>query len=185
MLFVHRYTTETDYEVIEKLPNGTERMVPMDQHDYLEWVANGNAPGVEVIGRFLSIADGKIITDPLKDVILRIESGERFLSIVDGIAVIDPNKDAILLAELKQQFVSAVQIMLDTTARTRNYDGILSACTYATSTNQTFKAEAQACVAWRDAVWSTCYTIMADVESGSRNMPSIQELLNELPALNW
>lgn len=79
----------------------------------------------------------------------------------------------------------AVQAHLDTTAREKNYDGILSACTYATSTVPQFAAEGQACVEWRDAVWMTCYTVMAEVKAGTRPVPTSDELIAMLPAGPW
>lgn len=89
------------------------------------------------------------------------------------------------VAEVVQILTQAVQSLLDSTVQAHNYDGILSACTYANSKNPTFSAEGQACIEWRDAVWSTCYQILGDVQSGERNVPSVSELMNELPALNW
>jgi hypothetical protein len=82
-------------------------------------------------------------------------------------------------------FQAAIQGVLDATARTRHYDGILSACSYATSTNATFLAEAQACVAWRDAVWAYGYAQLALVTAGARPLPTVAELLAELPAIAW
>lgn len=106
--------------------------------------------------------------------------------------------EEILVTELTQQQVvqmhteyavreltSAVQTLLDTTASTRGYDGILSACTYATSTNPVFAAEAQACVEWRDACWTHCYQVMNNVQTGLRAIPTVAELLSELPAISW
>ena len=85
----------------------------------------------------------------------------------------------------KQLMTHAVQNLLDTTAQARNYDGILSASTYATSTNAVFCSEGQACVAWRDAVWGKCYEILGAVQMGTRPIPTITELLKELPVLTW
>lgn len=82
-------------------------------------------------------------------------------------------------------YTAAVQKHLDDTAKQRGYDGILSACTYATSTNEKFQAEGQAAVVWRDAVWSTCYATLAAVESGAAVMPTIDELMAVLPAIIW
>jgi len=87
--------------------------------------------------------------------------------------------------QIKAQYTVAVQAMLDAEARTHNYDGILSACTYATSTVEKFKAEGQACVNWRDAVWSACYAILAEVEDGTRNQPTVAGLISMLPAMTW
>jgi hypothetical protein len=83
------------------------------------------------------------------------------------------------------EYTAAIQAMLDTKARERNYDGILSACTYATSTVPRFQAEGQACVAWRDAVWSTAYDLMAQVEAGQLAQPTLAGLLALLPPMAW
>lgn len=80
---------------------------------------------------------------------------------------------------------SAVQSHLDAKARERNYDGILSLCTYATSVIPKFAAEGQAGVEWRDAVWAKCYEILADVQAGTRPTPTAEQLIAELPGFTW
>lgn len=82
-------------------------------------------------------------------------------------------------------YVNAVQARLDAEARTRRYDSILSACTYATSTVAKFRAEGQACVDWRDAVWSQCYALLAQVQSGATPAPTVEALVASLPAMAW
>lgn len=83
------------------------------------------------------------------------------------------------------QYTAGVQQHLDAFARTRNYDGILSAATYATSQVPKFKDEGQYAVEARDATWAKCYEIINDVKSGNREMPTIDELIAELPVLQW
>lgn len=83
------------------------------------------------------------------------------------------------------QCTGAVQQYLDTFARTRNYDSILSAATYATSQVPKFKAEGQYAVEARDATWAKCYEILAAVEAVARPMPTLDELLAEMPVLTW
>ena len=83
------------------------------------------------------------------------------------------------------QYTAGVQQHLDAFARTRNYDGILSAATYATSTVPKFAAEGQYAVETRDATWAKSYEVMAEVEAGTRPMPTLEELIAELPALVW
>lgn len=82
-------------------------------------------------------------------------------------------------------YVNSVQALLDTTAQVRGYDNIISACTFTTSNSEIFAGEGQACVSWRDAVWLRCYEILAEVQSGVRQPPTIVELLAEMPTLVW
>lgn len=83
------------------------------------------------------------------------------------------------------EYTNAVQHQLDAWAQTRNYDGILSLCTYATSSNPRFAVEGQRGVDVRDDTWADCYTIMADVQAGNRPPPSVEQLLSELPVPTW
>lgn len=99
--------------------------------------------------------------------------------------IIVPEAPSLAEADMVPQVVNAVQRHLDTTARTRNYDGILSLCSYATSTDQVFAAEGQAGVIWRDACWRTCYQGLAEVEAGLRQMPTPEEAVAELPPMEW
>lgn len=87
--------------------------------------------------------------------------------------------------EIKATLSGAVQYALDAFARTRGYDNIVSACTYAASKVASFAAEGQRCVDLRDTHWATCYTILAAVQAGQRSVPTVAELLDELPTLSW
>ena len=87
---------------------------------------------------------------------------------------------------LQQSIVDTTQQRLDAFARTRNYDGILSACTYATSAVPKFQAEGQYAVQARDATWAVLYAFMADVQVGTRPVPSgFEDVEPLLPALEW
>lgn len=87
---------------------------------------------------------------------------------------------------LQTAIVNATQQRLDDFARTRNYDGILSACTYATSTIPKFAAEGQYAVQARDATWAALYQFMADVQAGTQPVPSgVEDVEPLLPALAW
>ena len=88
--------------------------------------------------------------------------------------------------KLIQSIREATQIRLDAFAKTRNYDGILSACSYATSTVPKFQSEGQCCVAARDQTWAALYTIMGEVESKTRPVPSsFADIESALPVLTW
>lgn len=87
---------------------------------------------------------------------------------------------------LAQGITQATQARLDAFAQTRNYDGILSACTYVNSTNLTFQAEGEYCLQQRDATWAKLYEILAEAEAGARPIPTgYAEIESELPALVW
>ena len=79
-----------------------------------------------------------------------------------------------------------VQARLDNFAKTRFYNDILSACSYATSTNQKYAAEGQYCVSARDQTWEALFAIQAEVVAGTRPMPAgYSDIEAELPALVW
>lgn len=84
-----------------------------------------------------------------------------------------------------QMRIDAVQRHLDETARTRGYDGILSLASYAASTHPPFAAEGRAGADWRDSVWGYCYQVLADVQAGTRPIPTAEQLIGELPAMVW
>lgn len=89
-------------------------------------------------------------------------------------------------AALIKDVTTQTQARLDTFAQTRLYDGILSACTYASSTVPKFQAEGQYCVNARDATWAKLYEILAEVEAGTRPMPTgYADVEGDLPALVW
>ncbi len=104
-----------------------------------------------------------------------------------GSLQIDANQVAARrLDEFKAVLSDAIQRHLDETVRARNYDGMISCASYAASTNPTFKAEAAAAIAWRDAVWTYCYAELAKVEAGTRAAPaSTESFITELPVLTW
>ncbi len=90
------------------------------------------------------------------------------------------------MTALQASIVQQTQKRLDDFAGTRNYAGILSLCSYATSTNTKFQAEGQYGVVSRDNTWAALYAILAAVEAGTRPVPSgYAEIESELPVLAW
>lgn len=99
---------------------------------------------------------------------------------------LSPEELATKVEEFKAQVVNKVQERLDHFARTRNYDNILSAATYATSKVAKFAAEGQYAVEARDNTWASLYQLMAEIESGIRPMPSsFDDIEIHLPPLTW
>jgi hypothetical protein len=90
----------------------------------------------------------------------------------------------------KRTFISQASALVDgrlnAFAMTRGYNNIVSACSYATSSNVKFRAEAQYCVDMRDETWSKFFEIVAEIESGDREVPdSYHDIEDELPELAW
>lgn len=103
---------------------------------------------------------------------------------------LDPEQAAANQAEQQKRLMDSIvqetQKRLDDFAKTRNYDGILSLCTYATSTVPKFQTEGQYGVTARDATWDKLYQIMAEVGAGTRPMPTgYADIEAELPTLQW
>ena len=93
------------------------------------------------------------------------------------------NQD-IKIQRLKSDVILETQKHLDSFANTRNYDSILSACTYATSSMPKFAAEGQYAVSARNNTWIAIYNLMAEVQAGTKPMPTgfvdVEPLLPEL-----
>jgi hypothetical protein len=103
-----------------------------------------------------------------------------------NIVPMSPEEQQAYFESLAEAIVQQTQQRLDDFAKTRNYSGILSACTYATSGVAKFTIEGTYCVAARDATWAKLYQILAEVEDGLRPAPSgYTEIEPELPVLVW
>jgi hypothetical protein len=86
------------------------------------------------------------------------------------------------LKEVQQEFSDIVQNILDSKAKEKHYDNIISACSYAGAPNP-FQAESQAFLSWRGDVWQKCYELLAAVEQGISTVPTVEQLIAELPTL--
>lgn len=103
----------------------------------------------------------------------------------DGAILEAPEKSAPTEAEIQEELTQAVQAYMDGTVQARGYDNIHTACSYSNSTDHIFAAEGQACLQWRDKVWRKCYDILAEVKAGTRGIPTLEEVIAELPVLVW
>lgn len=89
-------------------------------------------------------------------------------------------------AQLEAHFIDIIQRRLDAFAQERNYDSILAACSYSTSSVAKFRTEGQTCVTLRDSTWTAAYDILGKVRAGLRTLPSnIAEIESDLPLLVW
>lgn len=78
------------------------------------------------------------------------------------------------------EFENVIQSHLDAEANVYGYDNITNACSYSGAPNP-FQAEAMSFVAWRGNVWAYCYQELAKVQAGTRPMPTIEQIISELP----
>ena len=112
--------------------------------------------------------------------------GARRVSVDAGVVAVLPYTPPPPSPEqITAQFTALIQSRLDAFAQTRGYDGILSAATYATSAVAKFASEGRAAVTMRDTTWVTAATILADVQSGARPVPTWAAVEAELPVLEW
>lgn len=146
---------------------------------------------VSHMNKFAIIEDGQVVNAALSEAPL----GDNWVVLPDGVGIgwrwadgvfeppLPPSKAP---EQLQAEIVAATQQRLDDFARTRNYDDILSLCTYATSAVPKFKAEGQCGVNARDATWATLYQVLADVQAGTRPTPAgYADIEPLLPALEW
>lgn len=92
---------------------------------------------------------------------------------------------SLALSDVQACILPIVQKRLDDFASTRGYDNILSACTYVTSSVDQFRLDAETAVSLRDQTWAACYGILSAIQSGDKQMPSLEDFLNSLPPLVW
>lgn len=78
-----------------------------------------------------------------------------------------------------------IQAMIDAKASERQYDSGATLASYVNSTIEQWAAEAQAFVAWRDAVWLYALAELDKVQKAERDQPSVEDFLDELPAFEW
>lgn len=123
--------------------------------------------------------------DLYRSVLYAQADGKRIDAGNDGYPVLVDINSQITQEQFVKKCINLVQALLDSEARKNGYDSILSACSYVSSSVAKFKTEALAFIAWRDAVWSTCYSILDQVESGARIPPSLDQLIGEMPLISW
>lgn len=127
--------------------------------------------------------DAQPVTDEVYRQLVAERPPEKRLQVVPGAmpTLVDPVPTA---DQLRASLTVAVQRHMDTAAAIHGYDDIKSAVTYADEPAvERFQREGMAFRAWRSLVWDACYTVMAAVESGEREIPTVEQLFAELPAL--
>ena len=91
--------------------------------------------------------------------------------------------EAIPIEQMQAQVGAAVQSMIDAacTGGVPYFRDIFSARSYVNDPNPAYHARAVMLRDWSSSVWTTLDEIQADVMAGNRQLPTLPELLAELP----
>ena len=89
------------------------------------------------------------------------------------------------LKKIQKKYQDAVQKHLDKTAQSKGYDSIYTCLSYLNSTDVKWKSQAEIFNAWRDQVWSKCHELLNKFKNGEIEQPTITEVINALPKINW
>ncbi len=98
----------------------------------------------------------------------------------EDLTILRTPSDEEMLRKQQKAFNDAIQIHLDTQAQSLRYDNINAIGKYVGYEND-FQAEAEALGAWASSCWKVAGEIEADVKAGNRDMPTVDEVLAELP----
>ncbi len=82
-------------------------------------------------------------------------------------------------------YEDAIQSLVDSTARERQFRDGVTLASYTASTKPKWAAEAQVFVAWRDNVWFYAYGELAKVQTGQRPQPTVEQFLTEITPIAW
>lgn len=99
----------------------------------------------------------------------------------DGLSI----ADYVAPAPTIDDYSRAIEAHVDGIARERGYSSAVSCASYVSSTMPQWAAEAGAFIAWRDAVWAYAFSELAKVQSGQREVPTLDAFLGELPVIEW
>ena len=82
-------------------------------------------------------------------------------------------------------YSAAIDAAVEAVARGRGYNGAAHMASYVASTVPKWAAEAEAFVAWRDAVWVWALGELERVQAGEIAAPTIDDLIAAMPAIQW
>lgn len=113
------------------------------------------------------------ITSAQYEQLMSHQGSSRF---VDGLVIVDTPEAGPTITD----YENAIQNLVDSTARERQFRDGVTLASYIGSTKPKWAAEAQAFVAWRDNVWSYAYSELAKVQAAQRQQPTVEQFLAEI-----
>ncbi len=82
-------------------------------------------------------------------------------------------------------YKAAFDAYLDAVAQQRQYDNRLTIVAYLSSTNPAWASEAEVFIAWRDACLGKMFELLAAVEAGQIQPPTIDQFIRAMPTIEW
>jgi hypothetical protein len=96
---------------------------------------------------------------------------------------------AIASRDKKAELERAIDNHIDKVAHEKGYgrDGLSpsAACLGYAAYENAYQTEAVAFGQWLASLWPVVYQVMNDVEAGIRDIPTAEELISELPEMEW
>lgn len=86
--------------------------------------------------------------------------------------------------ELKQ-FNLYIQWHIDQIAQARGYESGAVCVSYWVSSNQSWADDAKAFAPWRDQIWQLTFVAIEPFESGTGELPNIDDFIATLPQIVW
>lgn len=90
----------------------------------------------------------------------------------------NPNAPAL------SEFITAMEAHYDAVAQAKKYDSRLT-CALRAGYAGPFQVEGQMFAVWMDECNALAYSVLAEVQAGSRAQPTVSEFLTMLPAAPW
>ena len=88
--------------------------------------------------------------------------------------------------EIQTQLEQGIEAWMNTVVAERHYNSIDTCIArYTDSPNSKYAQEAKAVKDWNTAVWDKYWGILAEVKADTRPIPTLEEVIAELPKLVW
>lgn len=107
------------------------------------------------------------------------------MQLLEGETVVADIPSYLLTQDPVQATREKITQWLDEVVQRKGYDSIVSCASYASSTNDQFRTEARAAIAWRDAVYAQGYQILTDTPTGVETPDDVMALLPQPEAFGW
>ena len=123
--------------------------------------------------------------DDMDGTALALASWPNGLVMLSEAEVAEVSSPRLTVAEQISALGFAVSAHVETVARARQYDSAAACVSYTESMVVPWRADANAMVAWRDAVWIQVISMQSAVLAGTIQVPTADALIASLPAIAW